>query len=181
MLTIEIDGMVFRADLKGTIGKKLAKGILYEESMLRFIEKLNFDGDCVDVGCFIGTHTVFFNKKLKRGVYAFDKSDTNIFLDHMELNKISDAVLFGFYLLPPERLIDYINDKIGLIKIDVDGSDEIDVLEACKEVIDRDAPHIFIEARTDEKLKQIEKYLINYDNTRVFNATPTYYFKPKKI
>lgn len=178
-MLINIQGIKFRADLQGVIGGKLAKGEFYERHMLKFIGGLDFKGECVDIGCFIGTHTLYFNKKMGRFVYAFDK-ENHVFREHLELNKTTRVQYFNRYLLPPERLIDLINvnHKIGLIKIDVDGSDEIDVLTSCKEVIEKDNPIIFIEARTEEKLEQIKQFLKNYKCVEKFNATPTYYFKP---
>lgn len=180
LLTRDIDGLIFRTDIPGKIGGKLRAGKIYEAGMMQYIERLQINGDCVDIGCFIGTHSIYFAKKLNKRVYAFDVDQPQAFHDHVILNTAIEVHRFDVWLNPPLKLSDYTETKIGLIKIDVDGSDEIDVLNCCKSIIDRDRPHIFIEARTKEKLKEIENYLINYDNIEVFNATPTYYFKPKK-
>jgi len=177
MKTIEIRGIKFRSDLGGVIGGKLAAGVMYEGDMLKYIERLNFEGDCVDVGCFIGTHSLYFAKRLNKKVYSFDWDNVDIFHDHVKMNNVNNVYHYPFWLNPPLELNNYVNSRIGLIKIDVDGSDEIDVLKSCSKVIDRDHPHIFIEARTKEKLREIENYLINYNNIEVFNATPTYYFR----
>ena len=175
-----IDGLNFRDDIPGRIGDKIRAGKLYEAEMLHYMQGLFIDGDCVDVGCFIGTHSVFFAKKLGKRVYSFDKFMHEEFHDHIKMNNINDYVKFPYYLLPPLDLADLVFSKIGLIKIDVDGSDEIDVLESCKKIIKRDKPHIFIEARTDEKLQQIKKFLKGYKKIQRFNVTPTYYFRYEK-
>ena len=91
---------------------------------------------------------------------------------------VFSGTLFYFFIrIIQRKLIHLVRSKIGLIKIDCDGSDEIDVLKSCKEVIEQDHPHIFIEARTEEKLKEIEEFLTGYKNEKAFNVTPTYYFK----
>ena len=179
MNTIDIKGIIYRTDIPGVIGNKIRANKQYEGDMLNYITRLQIDGDCVDIGCFIGTHSMFFAKKLNKIVYAFDTDQPEVFQNHKQLNNAVNVFRFDVWLKPPLTLSNFIHSKIGLIKIDVDGSDEIEVLESCKEVIDMDKPHIFIEARTKDKLKEIEIFLYNYDNIEVFNATPTYYFKPK--
>ena len=179
MNTVEIKGIIYRTDIPGVIGSKIRANKQYVGDMLDYIASLEIDGDCVDIGCFIGTHSMYFAKKLHKRVYAFDTDQPEVFNDHKLLNNALNVIRYDIWLNPPLRLGNFVHSKIGLIKIDVDGSDEIDVLESCKEIIDMDKPHIFIEARTKEKLKEIETFLSDYDNIEVFNATPTYYFKPK--
>jgi len=176
-MIIEIDGIKFLSGQPGKICAKLSKGILYEGEMLRFIKTLNIEGECVDIGACMGVHSMYFAVVLGKKVYAFDK-EHELFRTHMSINKVGDKITYiDKYLLPPTKLIDIVSDKIGLIKIDVDGSDEIDVLTSCKEVIERDSPHIFIEARDLEKRDQIDRFLSDYVRLEVFNSTPTYHYE----
>lgn len=79
-----------------------------------------------------------------------------------------------------------INHKIGLIKIDVEGM-ELKVIKGAKNLIIKNKPLIYVEAKTNYKFNVIEKYLNEIDSNTTyvfwkrFNYTPTYLFIPKVI
>lgn len=80
----------------------------------------------------------------------------------------------------------FINHKIGLIKIDVEGM-ELKVIKGAKNLIIKNKPIIYVEATTNYKFNLIEKYLNKLDSNTTyvfwkrFNYTPTYLFIPKVI
>lgn len=70
-------------------------------------------------------------------------------------------------------------DKIGAIKIDVEGM-EMDVLIGAKKTILKYQPNIYVEAHNPEKRKKVEWFLNNLGYVCIdnFNKTPTYLFIP---
>lgn len=74
-------------------------------------------------------------------------------------------------------LDDIVEERIDLIKIDVEGM-ELEVLKGAKNILSKYKPILYIEAATKEELEKIYIYLntFGYKIIDVFNATPTYLF-----
>ena len=68
---------------------------------------------------------------------------------------------------------------VTMIKIDVEGMD-LEVLKGAEKTISKYRPHLFVEAATKEELDALDAHLSSrgYKQLGVFNATPTYYYKP---
>ena len=194
------------------IDRMMRKGHFYEEAMLSYIRGLAIPGWYMDVGAFIGTHTVFFSELCSSiGVYAFEPCP-----DSFECLKLNVASLVGerrpvslwpyavgaepgyctVHEGPPEnrghttvrmgegrtpvvRLDDFGIRPLGLIKIDVEGG-ELAVLRGAKEHLQRDRPHLFVEAVDSDYRKTMESMLakFGYRHIRQFNASPTHHFAP---
>jgi len=77
-----------------------------------------------------------------------------------------------------------IGANIGMIKIDVEGM-ELDVLKGAKEILLKQRPHLFIEAKNNLEFQKIYNYLIKfkYIPMSVWAKTPVYHFtyKPSLI
>jgi FkbM family methyltransferase len=72
-----------------------------------------------------------------------------------------------------------VDDRIGTIKIDVEGH-EMEVLNGAIRTIMRDRPELFIECSTDQEFQTVSGFLAkyNYAVEGRYCATPTYHYSP---
>lgn len=146
--------------------------------------------DCsvvVDVGANIGYYTLLLAKRVKK-VYAFepDKENFEILKKNVEENSLKNVVLVNKAVgsknekvgikrnrnnygdskvlegneIECIRLDDFMNEKVDLIKIDVQGF-EPRVIEGAKEIIKKDKPILFVESEKNIKLVGYETWSIN--------------------
>lgn len=183
-------------------------GDFCEHEMLKFIEGLEVTGRvAVDVGACFGNFTVhasLFTKCL--GVVAFEPvwhnyailchniadnalpnvipiygglSNDKTFMQVVngKEGRFTQKTLRDFGNVPVNTLDSYGIANVGLLKIDVEGM-EAKVLLGSKLTIERDHPHIFVEAWEDAQLQWIEDFLgsMGYENRQRFGIAPMYYF-----
>jgi FkbM family methyltransferase len=206
MITFEHDGVPVRFDETGVsrespglIHGALLKNRFYEEGFLRYIHSLGLAGTYVDIGAFVGTHTVFFGVICKADrVHSFEprppvytRLESNI-----ALNELTDRVVAhqmaltdrdcevtldfgdGVWVVPGRRLDDVVREDVAVLKIDVEGM-EPSVLRGGRRVLRRSRPVVFAEAATDEHHEALLAVMreLKYEPTgRVFNRSPTYEF-----
>lgn len=210
VFTVEQDGVIclFTEDFisdpdnPGAIRRHLQQNRFYEGAFLNYIKSLRLGGTYLDVGAYIGTHSIFFAKHCEAShVIAFEPRG-NCFKElvaNVQLNRLeSDITTHEFALsdaagsvrvsldgqrhdLPTRRLDDFQLRDVSLIKIDVEGM-EPRVLAGARRLLLENWPVVFAEAGTDEELRSLTAVLYDfqYEATgRVFNATPTYEFVPR--
>ena len=208
MITLDFDGIeVFfddsglTADRPGLVHGSLYQGRFYEEPFLRYIQSLKLRGTYLDIGAFIGTHTVFFSKICEaERVHSFEprpsvhaRLASNVGLnglgDRVTLHQIALtdtpgelSLTFGGVtnIVPGLRLDDVVSEPVALIKIDVEGMEPV-VLSGAKRLLRRSRPIVFAEAGTGPEYEAVSRTMksLGYLSTgRVFNATPTYEFVP---
>lgn len=127
--------------------------------------------DLNNVGVLVSARYSAVGNLFKRVCFQHDTSN------NCGMSKIAASGNEKVYVVP---LDDTINDKskVHLIKIDVEGYN-LPVLTGAQGIITRDHPEIYIEAGTDEELKEVESFLLPLGYKRwptPFNATPTYMF-----
>ncbi len=175
----------------------------YELKMLEYISSLYLKGTYIDVGSHIGNHLIYFSKFcLAEQVLGFEplfhfyniaqKSIVinnisekcqlyNYGLSHSEFNSefnfqnISEVVSFR----PLDSLLNILS-SVSLLKIDAEGHEE-SVIAGAYETIKHFKPLIFAESHSERQYHQLLNILssIGYEPTgNVFNATPTYEFRP---
>lgn len=133
----------------------------YELPNLEFIRGLHIEGNYVDVGAYIGTHSLYFSLFCPaHHVYAFEPQITpyNRLVNNFERNGIGNYTAYHTALLDrpdavmnpndgeifPVTTMDAINPPdIKLIKIDTE-STELEVLQGARETL-RTVDHVFLE------------------------------------
>lgn len=161
----------YRSDDK-FIGQRIALG-KYEPYLTKLmLDNINSSDTVVDVGANIGYYTVLFGSKAKK-VYAFEPEKVNfeILKKNIKINKLKNVKIFNLALgsrkekkkifkskenygdnrlgdrgdlVMVKRLDDVIEEKIGLIKIDVQGW-EPEVIGGARKLIKKYHPKIFFE------------------------------------
>jgi FkbM family methyltransferase len=206
MITFEHDGVRVQFDETGVsrqspglIHGALLKEHFYEERFLRHIHSLGLAGTYVDVGAFVGTHTVFFGAICNADkIHSFEpRPPVHARLEsNVALNELTDQVVThqmaltdrtcevtldfgdGVHVVPGRRLDDVVREKVAVIKIDVEGM-EPSVLRGARRVLRKGRPVVFAEANTDEHYAALVGVMreLKYAPTgRVFNTSPTYEF-----
>ena len=114
-----------------------------------------------------------------------DYSTDNIGMAQIKIVRKKSDVSVNIKTL--DSIIETINEdykNIGMIKIDVEGM-ELDVLKGAKEILLKQRPHLFIEAKNNLEFQKIYNYLIKfkYIPMSVWAKTPVYHFvyKPSLI
>lgn len=179
-------------------------GRFYEENMLTFIHQLRLQGLYLDIGAFIGTHSVFFAGVCGQRVIAFEPSPAAyqalvanitfnvVVVDARQLalsskpgvctintpkqkNKGSNYIIPGAGSCPMSTVDDEVKEPVVLIKIDVEGH-ELEVLKGAQNILYQYQPQLFIE--TTKNHQAVVDYLatFGYEQGQRFNATPTYHF-----
>jgi FkbM family methyltransferase len=185
----------------GSIERVLRGNRFYEMEFLEYIEALRMPGAYVDAGAFIGTHTLFFATFCNPSrVYSFEprRHVYQLLERNVALNGLGGRVrLFKLGLsdaeqsvtvqldgrpatFPCKKLDDLVTERVGVIKIDVEGM-EPHTLRGALRILREDRPYIFLEAHDLVELAKSAEVLepFGYRMTgRVFNATPTYEFEP---
>ena len=207
MITFVFDGRTVRFDdtalehrePDGIYGS-LLKAHFYEEAFLRYIQSLELAGTYLDIGAYIGTHTVFFAMMCPATrVHSFEPQPSffSRLVANVEMNGLSDRVVTHQLALSEcsdqrirlsfegetsdvatRRLDDVVTEPVALVKMDVEGMEPL-VLAGGRRLLRRDHPVIFTEARTNDEYVATAAQLrkLGYRRTgRVFNATPTYEF-----
>jgi FkbM family methyltransferase len=207
VIIFEFDGRTVRfddSDLErrepdGIYGS-LLKGHFYEETFLRYIQSLDLSGTYLDIGAYIGTHTVFFAMMCPTTrVHSFEPQPTffSRLVANVEMNGLSERVVTHRFALSERssdhirlsfegetsdvairRLDDVVSEPVDLVKMDVEGMEPL-VLAGARRLLRRDRPVVFAEARTNNEYVATATQLrtLGYRRTgRVFNATPTYEF-----
>ena len=197
----------------------------YEMDLLNYIRSLELKGVYVDVGAFIGTHTVFFSKECKgcTRVYSFEclHDSYKLLMNNVANNDCENVLCFcvpildkycqvqiirsseddlgrtkvlkgGNYLAATFSCLatyldsiirlylkSWLNKKIVLIKIDVEGN-ELLVLKGAQGIIDKWHPILLTEVfRESNMLKEIAAFLVplGYKVINKFCHTPVYVWK----
>jgi FkbM family methyltransferase len=209
VITVELHGVSCHFDdtsldrkNPGSIYRHLLQNRFYEQQFLEYIRGLRLTGAYVDVGAYIGTHTLFFAMMCQADhVYAFEPRDAmydelrrNIALNDVT-QKVSafnwaladragkltvqlDRQLHTFDTRSLDSLVDV---PIALMKLDVEGAEPA-VLDGSARILDRWRPIIFAEAGTGPEFQALVECLDAhaYQPTgRSWNATPTYEFIPR--
>lgn len=171
----------------------------YEHKMLEFIQK-NYKGTFIDIGAYIGNHSIFFNLFCQAQVHAFEPVYTDDLVHNAMLNE-ADISVYSYGLSDSEgemmawdrsgghnsaatslkegkgvqvKTLDSFNLKPDLIKIDVENM-ETQVLKGAEQTITKHKPAIFIEiVDNDEADKLLKSW--GYTRKEKFNATPTYHY-----
>jgi FkbM family methyltransferase len=190
------------ASARGTsIGTPLRRGVFYEAQLLEHIRSLGIRGRYVDAGAAIGNHTLFFAAVCDADhVDAFEPRDWvhDLLAENVRLNGLADRITchrLGLGAGPGEttRLLDgrtttfqvgalddVVAGPVALLKIDVEGM-EPDVVRGARRILGQDRPVVFAEAGSAEVYAALKARMreSGYLPTgRVFNATPTYEFRP---
>ena len=177
-----------------------SKNKFYEEDFLSYIEDLNIEGDYLDIGGNIGNHALFFSffcpadrvhtfEPLERyQKYIRNNINANNLVGKIVLHRfgLSDSTEpVSFELGGRVQIIDNLItldesridcQKIGLIKIDVEGA-ENKVLSGALQTLMKHKPRVFVEIMQKDDLAQIDRKLSNIGYRRtsnVFNSSPTY-------
>lgn len=183
----------------GPLERKLRAGRFYEEQLLQYIESLQLTGAYVDVGAFVGTHTLFFAGYCPAArIHAFEPRrrfhdclqrhlERNGLADRVELRSLglSDRVESVQVTLDRKRetldcqpLDQLLDEPVSLIKIDVEGMED-KVLTGAARILREFRPILFIESHTREELARHAALLAPYGyrpTGRVFNTSPTHEF-----
>ena len=206
MITFEHDGVLVRFDdtgvnpqSPGLIHGALLQHRFYEERFLRYIRSLGLAGTYVDVGAFVGTHTVFFGVICGAArVHSFEprppvhaRLEANIALNELTGRVVTHRIALtdrtfdvtldfgdGVHVVPGRRLDDVVREKVAVVKIDVEGM-EPSVLRGARRMLRRSRPVVFAEANTGEHYAALVETMrvLKYAPTgRVFNTSPTYEF-----
>ena len=83
---------------------------------------------------------------------------------------------------PVQRLDEVVHGHVAVLKVDVEGM-EADVLRGASRILDRHRPTVYAEAWDGSYVAEIDSVLRNFGyqaSGRVFNATPTYEFNPRR-
>lgn len=202
-IEVTYDGKTSRFVDSGTGGVKstLRSGRFYEQAFLEHIRSLQLRGVYVDVGAFVGTHTIFFAVHCAaEHVVAFEPrpSEYAELVRNIELNELQHVTTLlrlaaadgpgtietsfaGTSFQFPATTIDEHVAEAVVVKIDVEGM-ELAVLQGARELIARSKPMLYVEAATAPELHRVASWLrtVGYRPTgQVFNATPTHEFAPK--
>jgi len=184
----------------GGVRRCLYDGCFYEERFLEHIRSLGKSGLYLDIGAYIGTHTLFFAVLCEAtAVYAFEPRPAlfDELQRNVRANELEDKVtLFNIGLASESKTVtgeqngdiaefectpldQILNDEIvTVVKMDVEGM-ELDILTGAKRMLGRCKPVIFAEAHEGEEWRAIEAYLREFGyvwSGRVFNRSPTYEF-----
>ena len=208
MLTLNFEGTEVRFDETGVakanaglVYGALYQGYFYEETFLRYIQSLQVRGTYLDIGAFVGTHTIFFSMICgAERVHSFEPRPSvhARLAANVELNELADRVTlhqvaltdtpgelsltFGGVtnIVPGMRLDDLVTEPVALIKIDVEGMEPV-VLDGARQLLRRSRPIVFAEAGTAPEYEAVCRTMKGHGyrpTGRVFNATPTYEFVP---
>lgn len=208
MITVVHDGVEVHFDdtnlnpeRPGLIHGALLQNHFYEEGFLKYIRSLNRKGTYVDIGAFVGTHTLYFALLCGADrVHSFEPRAAvfQALKRNVELNDVGDQVVLhelaltdepgtftltmgdSSYVVPGARLDDLVDEDVAVIKIDVEGMEPA-VLRGAERVLRRSRPVVFAEAATEPEYRLLVETLRKqrYVATgRRFNATPTYEFVP---
>jgi len=183
----------------GVVHGALYKGHFYEETFLTYIRSLGRRGTYLDIGAFVGTHTMFFAALCDSDrVHSFEPRPRihRRLAANVELNELGHKVTlhqvalsdepaeisltFGreTTVVPAKRLDDLIREPVSVIKIDVEGM-EPQVLRGASRILRTSKPVVFAEARTGPEYEAVTRTLrrSGYQPTgKVFNSSPTYEF-----
>lgn len=181
---------LIESHLKHAPMKATAKGNIWEKKIYQIYRSILKENDiAVDIGAYIGTHSIPMSKHCKK-VYSFEANPDIFFylLKNLTLNHIGNIVPHGIALsdsksevnfykrddgtsrisnrhqrgqlvkLQTDLLSSFIdtNEKIKLIKIDVEGH-EFNVLKGAKDLIDKSKPYIIIEV-FQNKLNELTEW-----------------------
>ena len=189
------DREVVMPDSGGVMARHYSIGAFYEGHMLYAIEALARPGVYVDVGANVGNHTVFFEMFCpSTKVIAFEPADhvwphlmqtrevngLSFEAHKVGLSDITESVEVRLdrktFMIQTQPLDDMLLDHVAVVKIDIEGM-EPRALRGMKSTLSTSAPHLFVEAHTEEELDAQEAVVgpLGYVRTgRVWNASPTY-------
>jgi FkbM family methyltransferase len=110
-------------------------------------------------------------KRSKGSLIVVDENN----LGRSKLNLNSEGEI---EVIPLDDILFNKEDKVDLIKIDVEGM-ELDVLKGAKKILSEYHPDLYIEAITESQFLSISQYLSNYNYIaqKRFNRDPTFLFK----
>jgi FkbM family methyltransferase len=173
----------------------------YEAEMLGYIETLGLRGTYVDVGAYVGTHTLFFATHCPaERVHAFEPRarEYGLLAENVARNQLAGRVVThnkGLsdraesitvhldkrdWQIECDKLDALIDEPVSVMKIDVEGM-ESRVLDGADRLIAKHRPLIFVEAHSLEELERDAAVLAKHGyriTGRAFNAAPTYELAP---
>ncbi len=118
----------------------------YEMDLLNYIRGLYLEGVYIDVGAFIGTHTVFFSKECKgcTRVYSFEclRESFNLLTNNVNMNDCKDVLCFDMPIL----------DRLGRVHIMRSSPDDF----GRTKVVSKDKANVMCTS-LDRKIAKIEK------------------------
>jgi hypothetical protein len=204
VITVAFNGTAVRfheaevsRDSPGRVFGALYRGRFYEEDLLRYIYSLGLRGGAyVDVGAFIGTHTLFFAAVCgAERVHSVEPRPSSVrqLRANVALNAVGARVTVhqaaacdvpgsikaddGGHVRGV-RLSSVVRDRVVLMKVDVDGM-EPEALRGAARILRRDRPVVFVTARSAPDYEEVVRTLRRYHYAptgNCFNATPTYEF-----
>lgn len=188
------------------IAKKVLSGRFYEEYLLDDARRRMRQGLVVDVGAHVGNHAVFFAGICGARVVAFEPNPASYaqLLANVKRNAVDvQAYLYavgseagygsleelrpgnsGMTRVVPDpdgdvrivTLDEMVLFDVAVLKIDAEDS-ELEVLKGARQLLKREKPLLYFEARTDKQRVHIEDFLepLGYRmKSGPFNATPTW-------
>jgi hypothetical protein len=196
-IAVRFHGSEVSRDSPGRVFGALYRGRFYEEELLRYIYSLGLRGGAyVDVGAFIGTHTLFFAAVCgAERVHSVEPRPSSVrqLRANVALNAVGERVTVHHAAacdVPGRivaddgghvrgvRLSSVVRDRVVLMKVDVDGM-EPEALRGAARILRRDRPVVFVTARSAPDYEAVVRTLRRYHYAptgKCFNATPTYEF-----
>jgi FkbM family methyltransferase len=206
MITLDFEGTEVRFQETGVtpanpglVHGALYQGKFYEEPFLRYIQSLQRRGTYLDIGAFVGTHTLFFalicgaervhsfeprpsvHARLAANVQLNDVAD-RVTLHRVALTDRPGEISLTFggetSIVPGMRLDDLVSEPVAVIKIDVEGMEPV-VLAGARRLLRRSRPVVFAEAGTAPEYEAVVRAMKQHGYVptgRVWNATPTHEF-----
>jgi len=183
-----------RIDTKGSaidIGANIGNHTLFFKKIIGMPEVYSFEPNPKTYKVLINNLRLNNIKKVFPVNIAVGSNETNGFLINNNKYNIGATMIrkgSGKIKIMPLDLILEVNppnNKISLIKIDVEGF-EFDVLHGCRKTLTDHSPILAIEIKEQKSLEKIDSFLerFNYErkfvgNKGYFNYTPTYIYEKK--
>jgi FkbM family methyltransferase len=202
---ISADFVVFDGEHIGNV--MAASGKFYEYDLLRAIRKLGRKGVYIDVGAFIGTHTVWFAKACQAWhVLAFEPLDRPIQLLIANTSGLAGVTCYQHAVSDSDGkvevrvlrkqkpvatseayMLDHVVDpsflsRVAFIKVDVEGH-ELAVLRGASQIIELSRPCLSVEADDKEEQQLLFSWAKDhkYRNAGQYCKTPTFLLVPDEL
>ncbi|MCW7538925.1 FkbM family methyltransferase [Aquabacterium sp. A7-Y] len=185
------------------VDESLSQEKFYEHKMLGYITRTARSGVFLDIGANCGHHSVYFSLFApSTRVIAFEPFPNHyeLILKNRSENKLdakiqpfpvgiaashgtfetrtNSALYAARHTVVCSPIDELVYDPVSLMKIDVEGM-ELEVLKGARRVIEQFKPQIFVEAHTQEHLRELAVFLASLgykEPGNSFNASPTWEF-----